>query len=430
MFSLRSLSPIEWRRVMLVVAVLQLAGALMFALTVRHDVFDEGAYEADCGRYERMGATAAAIRAHTSPAGPGMPIIASIGGRLVPGSLVARRIPVFLAWVVAVGLLVGLSRQRREDAVIPVAGAVLLAYPHSPLSMATLLSEGPAFGCAVAALLASGLARAGAPRSAPPLHVFLAGLCLGLGLWFRQYYLALVPAFVVGYWFAPERLRSWALFALGPMVAVAVLFSLWGGLANPTARIGGGMYGANVQVKVALNLLRPFSALAYVGAYALPLLPWGDRERLPRPLLAKLAGIGFAVALAIVASGRSVWGQGPILSLISGMRRVHPTLQLVADAAVSGVAFIGVLVLAWLVWTSRDERVGTLVPFCAAAVVFFALEQLGISGGIPFYERYAHQVVFFSTALVLLVSPPRTGRVLAFVGALILISQWTLWSKA
>jgi hypothetical protein len=426
----RTFSPVEWRRLLVLVAVVQLASALLFAFVVHKQIFDEVNYQSDTGRYEREGVTADSLRAHTSPAGPGMPILASLGGRLVPGSLAARRVPIFLAWVLAAGLLVGLSRQRHEDAVVPIAGLCLLAYPHSPLSMATLLSEGPSVACALAALLASGLAVVdGKQQVVPWYRVLVSGLFLGSALWFRQYYLALVPAFVVAWWPSPARLRNWALFAIGPVIAVAAYLALWKGLTSPAARAGL-TYGTNVRAAMALNLLRPLSALAYVGAYALPLLPWGDRQRLARPVLLKLAAAGLCVALALVLSGRSPWGNGPIMSLIGVAGRVHPFAQRLADVVVAAAAFTSVLALVWLIRTSRDGWRAPFVLVCIAAVVFFALEQLGIDGSIPFYERYAHQVIFFSSALVLSFTQPRTGRVLAFVGVLVVISQLTLWGKA
>ena len=129
-------------------------------------------------------------------------------------------------------------------------------------------------------------------------------------------------------------------------------------------------------------------------------------------------------------SGRSPWGNGPIMSLIGVAGRVHPLAQRLADVVVSAAAFTGVLALGRLICTSGDGWRAPFVLVCIAAVVFFSLEQLGIDGSIPFYERYAHQVIFFSSALVLLFSRPRTGRVLAFIGVLAVISQLTLWGKA
>jgi hypothetical protein len=412
------------------VAILQLASALVFALTVKRNVFDERYIERDVLRYETDGVSVASIGAQRALFGPGLPILASVGGRAVPGSVVARRIPVYLAWTAAAALLIALAFRRREDAVVPMAGAVLLAHSHTPLSMATLLSEGPAFGCAVAALLLSGLVRPAGASAVWAPRIFLTGLCLGLGIWFRQYYLALVPAFAVAWWRSPPRRLWWVLFAVGPLVAVGGLWALWGGLTSPPARVGILSHSGHlIRASIGFSPWRPFSALAYVGLYALPLLPWGDRTRLPRRDLVVLVVAACLIAAALAASGRSLWDRGPIMVVIQASARVHAALAPVLDGALTVAAFLGALAIGRLTWRLSSSE--PLLILCAATVVFFALEQLGVDGAVPFYERYAHQVIFFSTALVLLVAPPpHAAKLVAFIGILVLLSQVTLWVKA
>src|SRR5262249_2161043 len=141
----------------------------------------------------------------------------------------------------------------------------------------------------------------------PAARALLAGLCLGLALWFRQYCLALAPAFVLAYWASPGRWKRVAAFCVGPALALAAYAAVGGGLAPPSAATTM-RFGGAYQAQLGLNPIRPLSALAYVGAYALALLPWGDRQRLSGRRLLELGAAGLALAVALVASGRSVWG--------------------------------------------------------------------------------------------------------------------------
>jgi hypothetical protein len=418
------MSPAKWRWVLVAVAAAQLISAAVFLFSVRRQVFDERNYELDVGRYEREGITVASVRAHESPAGPGMTVLASLGGRIVPGSVVARRVPMFAAWLIAVALLLALARQRPDDAVVPIAGALLLVFPHTPLSMATLLTEGPAIACVLAALLTSGVVRSGAEPGGSEQGAVLAGLCVGLSLFFRQYYLALAPAFALAWWRHPARWQRWVLFSIGPLAALAGYFYLWGGLTSVAARAG---VTFGYKAHLGVDFLRPFSALGYVGIYVLPLLPREEWRLLFRGRRAALAVAVVLGAALITCSGRSVWGNGPLMTILSGFGRIHPAARTAADWILTSGAFLAVLLLAALVWTSRPRAFEPLAVLCWSFVVFFALEQAGVGGTIPYYERYAHQTVFFAAALVAILAPPRTSVVLTFILVLFLESEWILW---
>ena len=394
----RAFSPVEWRRVLVLVAAVQLASAFLFAFVVHKQIFDEVNYQSDTGRYEREGVTVDVLRSHTSPAGPGMPIIASLGGRAVPGSLAARRIPVFVAWLVAVGFLVALSRQRPEDAVVPIAGLCLLAYPHSPLSMATLLSEGPSVACALAALLASGLAVADGKQKVPWYRVLVAGLFLGSR--------ARVPAIlsraragvrrglvaVVGA--APQlgavrhRPRDRCRHLSGPLEGPDQPRGARGpDLWNQRSRRDGAQPASSAQ-RVSLRrgvrasaaaLGRPATAAARGLAQARSVWAWpwrsrsscraGRRGAMGRSCLS-------SASRAACTHSRSVWPT-------SSSRR--PLSRACFRSAGSSGRHA----------TADGEP---LALVCIGAVCFFCLEQIGIDGSIPFFERYAHQVIFFSSS--------------------------------
>jgi len=422
------LSPRGWRAVLIFVALVQLCSAAVFLVSVRKQVFDESMYEPDVARYERQGITIASIKAHENPSGAGMPILASLGGRLASSSVVARRVPIFIAWVVAVALLIALARRRPEDAVMPMAGTLLLAFPHTTLSMATLLSEGPAVACVLGALYTSGLAASSSQQPAPRTSALWAGLCVGAALCFRQYYLALVPAFALAWWKAPDRWQRWILFAIGPVLVLGAYFVLWGGLTSAAARAGA-TFGRDYKAYVGVNLARPLSALAFIGAYAAPLVPWGDRTRISRRDLGIIMALAGVFAGFIHLRAEPVWGGGPLLTIITGVGRVRPMAGALADWLVLTAALSAILLLVHVTW--RGKQAGApLDVLCAAFLVGFLVEQFGVGGNIPYYERYAQQTMFFASALVVLRAPPRAVRALIFIAVLLAASQWILWRNA
>jgi hypothetical protein len=114
------------------------------------------------------------------------------------------------------------------------------------------------------------------------------------------------------------------------------------------------------------------------------------------------------------------------MTILGGFGRVHPVARVAADWALTSFAFMGVLMLASLVW-SRRRSLERFAVLCGGLLIFFALEQAGIGGTIPYYERYAHQTVFFASALVVMMAPPRTIVLLTFIAVLFLESEWILW---
>jgi hypothetical protein len=133
------------------------------------------------------------------------------------------------------------------------------------------------------------------------------------------------------------------------------------------------------------------------------------------------------LAALVVGSGRSVWGNGPLAAIIAGFGRMGRLAQLIADGALTGVAFTGALVLASLASTSRRVLREPFAVLCWSFILFFALEQAAVGGNVPYYERYAHQTVFFGSALAVMLVPPRSSVLLVFIAALLMESQWILW---
>jgi len=414
----------KWQVVFVVLAAVQLLSAALFLFTVHRLVFDENYYDRDVRRYEREGITQASLRAQDTAAGPGMTVLASLAGRLAPGSLVVRRIPILAGWVVSVVLLFALARNRPDQTVVPVAGILLLVFPHTPLSMATLLTEGPSLTWVVVAIWTSGLGRADPETSTSTPRALLTGLSVGLAIWFRQYYLALVPAFLVAWWTSPSRWRVWGCFLVGPLVTLGAYFYIWGGLTSTAARVGTNF---GYQSHLGLDFIRPLSAMAYVGVYALPVLIGGDWRAWFRGRGRFLPLVGFLLAALVVGWERSVWGNGPLATMIAGFGRIGRFSRLIADGALTGVAFTGALVLTSLVSTSRRALREPFAVLCWSFILFFALEQAAIGGNVPYYERYAHQTILFGSALAVMLVPPRSMVVTIFIAAFFLESQWILW---
>jgi hypothetical protein len=117
-------------------------------------------------------------------------------------------------------------------------------------------------------------------------------------------------------------------------------------------------------------------------------------------------------------------------SAAESVARIRPVLGLAARWAISGVGLTATAVLAWLCWSGRSRLRDPFGVLATAMLVLFALEQLGVGGNSPFFERYAHQTVFFASALAVMLSPVGAAGPLGFIALMIAAGQWILWRNA
>jgi hypothetical protein len=121
---------------------------------------------------------------------------------------------------------------------------------------------------------------------------------------------------------------------------------------------------------------------------------------------------------------------GPLHSLEEMARRV-PHGEFLIIAGLGAAAFYDAAAVAILLIRNRSEIVRSpAVLFSLFFLLFFVLEQFGIGGNIPFYDRYVLQVAPFFGIIAYATLPKLTtwrGIVLALM---VLFSHGLLWRNA
>jgi hypothetical protein len=311
---------------------------------------------------------------------------------------------------------------------------VTLIFPHTLTAMGSALTEGPALLFAVLGVMAW-LYFASQP-ALTPRTIFvgmLGGLCLGVAVTCRQYYLALLPAAAV---LAVHRWRSvpreaktrWLLVAVGTlamaMIPVITLAWVWKGLSSPGSVLG--QTNAHTTVKIGLNLWRPVIAAFYVAFYLL----W-----LTFPAVFQVYGKRRAWVAVCAVGGGIIAGQlrasiiqpGPLASFLTWTAR-FPHGASVLFALISTLSIYCFIALSIMAWKQRAQLLACApVLFALLTVLFFILEQVGVGGNLLYYERYILQIAPFLGIISFALFPKLTiPRGLVFL-ALFALSQGMLW---
>jgi hypothetical protein len=252
-----------------------------------------------------------------------------------------------------------------------------------------------------------------------------AGVAAGLAILTRQFAMAMAGAIVLAWLASTRRLLLAALASLGVMAALGALVALWGGLTSPASTASG---GPAMHAAVQFNPWRPVGALVYVGLYLAPIVPWSRAA-----LIGSEARASFVAALVAVLAGATVFGNGPILSLMTAMSggngwRLAAASVLVAAA---GLTAVGLTVSA--LWARRADGPfwrEPVVVFSAGAVLLFVLEQVGAGGTIPYFERYTFLAFPWAAYLALRVFEGRHRVMHAYALAMAVVGQIMLWRHA
>ena len=425
------------RRGLLALFAALVLSALVFMLTVDRPVFDDTANLRDIERYATLGVDAATLGAHVNPAGPLSYVWIAALGEALGGGLLGFRLAVLASWLLLGLLAWRWSVRTTVRAPLWVPALALLTFAHVPTAMATLLTEGPAllFALGGTLVLLTTLRRAADGRHAG-LGFATSGLLLGLAVVARQYYLCLLPAAALStVWTLRRAGRAWR-GALSPLLGlalallpIALLYALWGSLTSPGMQQLGSAY-TNFDAYVGVNPARVLTAALYLGVYALPLALPALLARRRRLLWTCLFG-ALVVAGVLRVAGLEVWGgagTGPLQSLVSSATRLAGPLGELTFLATVAAGALGVASLTLTV-TSHGDAVARepLALLSALALAFFVLQQIGIGGNIPFYDRYVLQVIAFAGALAAVtLGAPRRWQ-LALLGASAALGQIMLW---
>ena len=245
-----SLTDLFMRRLLIVLFVLNVISAAIFIGLVNRPVYDDKVNMYDVHNYATNGLSVNTVRSQRNAPGPtsfqwmAQFVRMAEGQRVTIGASgsardlgAARRI-----------CTRGNSLERLFPEAWDSALLVTLIFPHTLTAMGTVLTEGPALLFTLLGVMAwMCFARQPFPSRRNMLAGLLGGLCLGLAVTCRQYFLALLPAAAV---FAllqgrgiPRKTKTlWSLNVSACLVVslipVVCLAWVWKGLSSPEMSLG------------------------------------------------------------------------------------------------------------------------------------------------------------------------------------------------
>ena len=347
------------------------------------------------------------------------------------------RIAALLSWVLLlVGILIG-ARYSSFPQIWYAALLAALVSPHAVMATATVLTEGPAllFATLGSLLWIESASRPTATPSFLSLGI-LGGLSMGIAVTCRQYYLALFPAAaLVAVFQLRGRGPKEKLFrALGIMLFLAVasapvilLMMVWRDISSPGMATG--VSYNNWRAGVGLNVFRPIVASFYSCFYLLPLtfpVLWRMRPAASWPALL-FASLGGIVAACLRSS---LLQPGPLHALVRAASRL-PAGDFSLFGLIAGLTIYNAIAMGLLLWEKRDI-VMSCPPllFALLTAVFFVVEQLGVGGNLPLYDRYLLQIAPFLGVIAFTLIPQLTSARLLALTVMAAVSQFMLWHYA
>lgn len=314
---------------------------------------------------------------------------------------------------------------------------VTLIFPHSVEAAALVLTEGPALLFATLGTLAW-IEFVSMTDPGPLAQAFgiAGGFSMGLSVTCRQYYLALLPAafvLVIYRWRGLDvnnRLKWRASVTVSLAAAVLPVFLMiivWKGFSSPG--ISSGASYANWQARMGLSLSRPVIAALYSAIYFLPL-------SFPAMLHVRSAQRRWAFPVSIIGGitaglSDSLFLQpGPLHSFVNAISRMGIS-QSIALGLIATVTIYNIIAVCLLLWDKRTAWLSSpLVLFAVLTVVLFVIEQFGVGGNIPLYDRYLLQFAPFVGIISFYVLPRMTYARVIVLAAMSLLSHYMLWRFA
>lgn len=429
---------LSYRRFAALVLVLNILSALLFVAMVRKPVYDDSTNLRDVHRYATEGVTLQSIRAHVNPTGPGSFLWMAAGIHLLGGDEIrSARLAIATSWLIlGIGILIAAGRSELPE-IWYAALLLTLVFPHTMTTTATLMTEGPALLAAVLGTFVWTRTIA-LPRVTPQVAglLLLAGLAFGLAITCRQYYIALLPAAaavaILQWWKQPaHRGVAWALAVFASLLVAAIPIGLltlvWKGLSSPS--IASGASYAQWKAAVGLNFTRPLTATFDLAAWMVPLtFPAVWKLQSVRRWIVLCGSLGAGVAAAHFRE--SLVQPGPLHSLEKMASRVPHGEFLVIAGLGAAASYNAVAVATLLIRTRSEVARSSAVLFSLFVVLFFVLEQFGIGGNIPFYDRYVLQVAPFLGMIAFSALPKLTTWRLTVFAVMVLFSHTLLWRNA
>ncbi len=425
-------------KLVIIAFALNVISAALFIGLVNRPVYDDKYNLRDVQSYAHNGLSVATVLSHRTPPGPTSFLWMAAGVRLLHrGELRGARIANLISWVLLfLGIVVGACYGNFPQ-IWYAAILAALVFPHTVITAATTLTEGPAlfFAMLGALIWIESASRPTVTASSFSLLI-LAGFSMGIAVSCRQYYLALFPAAAL---FGLLRLRGQGgkqklLRLLGIIlslsaasVPVILLICVWRGITSPGTATG--VSSPDWKAYADLNLFRPIVAAFYSCFYLVPLtFPAVWRVRPPARWLALLgASIAGIVAACL---GPSLLQPGPLRTLISMGSRL-PAGKFILLGCIAALTVYNALVIGVLLWEKRHSaRSCSPAIFALLTVLFFVVEQLGVGGNVPFYDRYLLQIAPFLGIVAFSVLPRLGFARLLTLATMNVVAHIMLWSQA
>jgi hypothetical protein len=412
--------------------------AALFIHFVNRPVYDDPYNILDVHTYATRGLSVSTIRSNETPPGPTSFAWMAIAVRILVGEeLRDARIGALISWVLLVaGVLVG-ARYTRFPELWYSGLLVSLIFPHSAESATLVLTEGPALLFAILGALAwvEFVSRRSVGLTGLLLGIF-GGLSMGLAVTSRQYFFALLPAAMLvaiqQTWGrslkASARWYASVLFSLvAAALPVVLLLLIWKGATSP-GMAAGTSYPPFIA-RIGFASTRPLIATFYTAFYLLPLTaPAGFRVKLSHPW--PVALIALCAGLVAGYFSSSILQPGPLHTGVYFLAQGN-FAQSLMFGLMAAAAIYNAIVVALLLWDKRQALLSCpLVTFALLTVIFFILEQVGVGGNIPFYDRYLLQMAPFLGLIAFALFPRVTHPRLGILAGLLVVTQVVLWRHA
>ena len=423
----------------LLALLVNVVSAVAFNAVVGRIVFDEVVHMPEVHRYATLGVSVETILRHPIAPGPTTHILLAEVVRAVPGhELRTARVVVLAMWVALCLAVLAAVRWGHASELWYPALLATLCFPHTPTAMATVLTEGPALLFAVVGVLMWIRSTQGDMRDlVSSVSCICGGLLMGVAVTCRQYYIGLLPAMAAFVVYEAWRRRSvggqlrWVVVATASCFVAAIpiglLVSIWHGLSSPAMVAGAG--GAFWHSAIGVDLSRPLIAGFYIALYVFPLtFPVIGLLRRKQWALAAAIAAGSAVLLAPARDTVLQWG--PLRSVLEPLHRL-PGAEAVAFAAIVALLALNMVALSWRLWEQRQSLSSfPLVVFSGFFLVVFVVEQIGVGGSVPFWERYVVQAIPFLAILAFAAVPSFSRSRIVVLISLLVIGQVMLWRWA
>ena len=430
----------NYLRLVFTAFVLNLLSAFLFIDVVNRPVYDDPYNISDVHNYAANGVSITTLRSQRNPPGPLSFLWMAAAVRLVGGEeLRAARLGSVASWIFLTAVVLVAARYSNFPNLWCGALLVTLVFPHSVEATSTVLTEGPALLFAVAGALAwtEFIWQQTADHHATILGL-VGGLSIGASIVCRQYNLALLAAagLLFAYGFRQRKLNSvkrslWAASAILSLVfatvPVLLLIFVWNGLSSPGMVSGTSykMWRADVGVNLARPIVATFYVAFYLVPFTFPVIRCVDAARRTRFLLVALLG-------GVIASHfRSYLLQpGPLHTLVQSASRV-PTIQAGLFGLIATLTIYNVLAVGLQLWERRASLLSSPpVVLALLTIILFIVEQLGVGGNIPLYDRYVLQIAPFVGIIAFWLLPGLDLLRLSTLIVLSLVSNAMLWRYA